>query len=209
MPSTGQIGPLVLVSEGSVAANTRRVEALTGVAGYEHLVGIRNQLREMAGLLRVQESGVVDAARSLTLRLKDQEERIAEFEQRDRTEVAAQVLDGAEEHNGHTLVVVHQQGATPDELRALAFQVRDRVTSGIGVLGSSVGGKAALIAFATDDLVQAGISAGEITAVAARVVGGGGSRDADLAQAGGPKGDDVEAALEVARDAARSALQGV
>jgi alanyl-tRNA synthetase len=209
VPSTGQIGPLVLVSEGSVAANTRRVEALTGVAGYEHMVGIRNQLREMAGLLRVQESGVVDAARGLTLRLKDQEERIGEFEQRARTDVAEQVLAGSEEHNGHTLVVVHQPGATPDELRALAFQVRDRVSSGIGVLGSSVGGKAALIAFATDDLVQAGVSAGEITAVAARVVGGGGSRDADLAQAGGPKGDEVEAALEVARGAAQSALQEV
>ena len=58
------------------------------------------------------------------------------------------------------------------------------------------------------DLVSAGVSAGEITGSAARVVGGGGSRDPELAQAGGPKGDEIEAALEVAREAARTALQG-
>ncbi len=209
VPSTGQIGPLVLVSEGSVAANTRRVEALTGVAGYEHLVGIRRELRNAASVLRVQESGVVDAARSMTIRIKDQEERIAGFEAQTRSETATRVLDDAEVHNGHTLVVLHEPDASPDDLRALAMQVRDRIESGIGILGSNNGGKAALIAFATDDLVAAGVSAGEITAVAARVVGGGGSRDPQLAQAGGPNGADIEAALETARDAARSALQGV
>nr|MDJ0954953.1 alanine--tRNA ligase [Acidimicrobiia bacterium] len=209
VPSTGQVGPLVLVSEGSVAANTRRVEALTGVAGYEHLLGIRSQLRQAASVLRTQDGGVVDAAKALTLRIKDQEERIAEFEQKARTEAAGSALDGAEEHNGHTLLVLLQPEATPDELRALAFQLRDRIDSGIGVLGSAAGGKAALLAFATPDLVAAGVSAGEITGIAARVVGGGGSRDPELAQAGGPNGGEIEAALDAAREAARSALQGV
>ncbi len=209
VPSTGQIGPLVMVSEGSVAANTRRVEALTGVAGYEHLVGIRNQLRDTASLLRVQEGGVLDAARGMTLRLKDQEDRIAEFEAQARSDVAGKVMDDAEDIDGHTLVVVNQPETSPDDLRALAFQIRDKVTSGLGVLGSNVGGKAALVCFATDDLVQAGVSAGEITAIAARAVGGGGSRDPQLAQAGGPNGGEIEAALGAARTAAREALQGV
>jgi alanyl-tRNA synthetase len=207
--STGQIGPLVLVSEGSVAANTRRVEALTGMAGYEHLMQIRDQLRDAASVLRAQESGVADAARTLTLRLRDQEERIAEFEEKTRLETAGRVLDDAETHDGHKLIVLHQEEATPDQLRALAFQLRDRIGSGIGVLGSNVAGKAALLAFVTADLVGAGVSAGEITAAAARVVGGGGSRDPELAQAGGPRGDEIGAALEAARDAARAALEGV
>ncbi len=209
VPSTGQIGPLVLVSEGSVAANTRRVEALTGIAGYEHLLDIRHQLRDTASLLRAQEAGVVDAARALTLRLRDQEERIAEFEDKARLETAGKAVDDAETYNGHKLIVISEPGATPDQLRALAFQLRDRIGSGIGVLGSSVAGKAALLAFATADLVAAGVSAGEITAVAARVVGGGGSRDPELAQAGGPHGEEIDAALEAAREAARAALQGV
>ncbi len=209
VPSTGQIGPLVLVSEGSVAANTRRVEALTGVAGYEYLIGIRNRLRETASILRVQEGGVVDAARGLSLRLKDQEARIAEFEDQARSDVAGRVMDNAEDVNGKTLVVVSQSGLAADDLRALAFQIRDKVRSGVGVLGSNAGGKAALIGFVTEDLVAAGVSAGEIVAVAARVVGGGGSRDPQLSQAGGPNGDEIEAALEAAREAATEALRGV
>ncbi|MDJ0925005.1 MAG: alanine--tRNA ligase [Acidimicrobiia bacterium] len=209
VPSTGQIGPLVLVSEGSVAANTRRVEALTGVAGYEHLLGIRDQLRATAAVLRTQEGGVVAAAQSLAMRAKDQEARLAEFETRARSDVAGRMVDDAESINGKTLVILNQPDTPPDDLRALAFQVRDRLDSGIGVLGSNVAGKAALIAFATDDLVKSGISAGEITAAAARVVGGGGSRDPELAQAGGPAGDQIEAALEAARDAARAVLREV
>jgi alanyl-tRNA synthetase len=208
VPTTGQIGPLVLVSEGSVAANTRRVEALTGIAGYEHLLSIREQLRDTASLLRAQESGVVDATRALTLRLKDQEERIASFEEKARGETAGKVLDDAESYNGHKLIVAVQDAMSPDELRSLAFQLRDRIGSGIGILGSNFEGKAVLLTFATKDLVAAGVSAGEITAVAAKVVGGGGSRDPELSQAGGPRGDEVEAALEVARNAARAALQG-
>ncbi len=152
---------------------------------------------------------MVAAARSLALRVKDQEDRITGFEAQTRSETATRVLDNAEVHNGHTLVVLHEPDTSPDDLRALAMQVRDRIDSGMGILGSNNGGKAALIAFATDDLVAAGVSAGEITAVAARVVGGGGSRDPQLAQAGGPNGADIEVALETARDAARSALQGV
>jgi alanyl-tRNA synthetase len=184
------------------------VEALTGIAGYEHLLSIREQLRDTASLLRAQESGVLDATRALTIRLKEQEERIASFEEKARGETAEKVLDDAESHNGHKLIVVIQDGMSPDELRSLAFQLRDRIGSGIGVLGSNFEGKAALLTFATSDLVEAGVSAGAITAVAARVVGGGGSRDPELSQAGGPRGDEVEAALEVARSAARAALQG-
>ena len=143
------------------------------------------------------------------MRLKDQEARIAEFEDQARSDVAGRVMDNAEDVNGKTLVVVSQSGLAADDLRALAFQIRDKVRSGVGVLGSNAGGKAALIGFVTEDLVAAGVSAGEIVAVAARVVGGGGSRDPQLSQAGGPNGDEIEAALEAAREAATEALRGV
>jgi alanyl-tRNA synthetase len=159
-------------------------------------------------LLRVQENGVVDAARSLTRRIKDQEARIAEFETQARSDVAGAVVEDAETIDGHKLVVVNQPDASPDDLRALAFQIRDKVDSGVGVMGSNNAGKAALVCFVTEDLVKAGVSAGEITAVAARVVSGGGSRDPQLAQAGGPNGNEIEAALEAARAAARDALRG-
>jgi alanyl-tRNA synthetase len=206
VPSTGQIGPLVLVSEGSVAANTRRIEALTGTAGYEYLSAMRGDLERTAAALGTQPGRVVEAAEALALRSKQQEERIEEFEQQSRSAAAKELLDTAEEHNGHRVLVARREGLSGDGLRALAFQVRDRLGSGIGVLGSSVGGKGALIAFVSDDLVAGGVSAGDLIRKPAQLLGGGGSRDERLSQAGGPRGDRIDDALEAARAAARAAV---
>ena len=84
--------------------------------------------------------------------------------------------------------------------------MRDKLGSGIGVIGSAVDGKGAIVAFVTSDLVQAGLSAGDIAAAGATVLGGGGSRDPELSQAGGPNGAEIEAAVSQAATAAQEAL---
>ena len=206
VPTTGQIGPLILVTEGSVAANTRRIDALTGTAGYEYLATLRSDLERTATVLGTQPNRIVEAAESLSLHAKEQEGRIEEFEQQSRSAAAKDLLNQVEDHHGRNVLVARQEGLTGDALRALAFQIRDRLGSGIGVLGSTTEGKGALIAFVSDDLVAAGLSAGEVIAEAAKLLGGGGSRDPRLAQAGGPNGDRLDDALEVARTAARSAV---
>ena len=206
VPTTGQIGPLILVSEGSVAANTRRIEALTGTAGYEYLSAMRSDLERTASALGTQPGRVVEAATSLAARSKEQEERIEQFEEQSRTAEATKLLAGVEEHNGHRVLVSRREGLTGDGLRALAFQVRDRLGSGIGVLGSTTDGKGALIAFVSDDLVAEGISAGDLIGEPAKLLGGGGSRDSRLAQAGGSRGDRLNDALDAAGTAARAAV---
>ena len=206
VPTTGQIGPLIVVSEGSVAANTRRIDAVTGTAGYEYLSALRGDLERTESALGAQPGHVVEAAQALVLRAKEQEERIEQFEQQSRSEAARTLIDQLEEHSGHNVLVARQEDLTGDALRALAFQIRDRLGSGIGVLGSVAEGKGGLIAFISDDLVDAGVSAGELIAPAARLLGGGGSRDPRLAQAGGPHGDRLDDALAVALEAARQAV---
>lgn len=209
VPSTGQVGPLVLVSEGSVGSNIRRVEALTGSAAYDHLADLRRQLEDLSGVLRTQSDNVVSAARSLTQRLKDAEERIGEFEERERAGAAVSLLDGAETIGEASLVSGRVDGAGGDGVRSLAFQIRDRIGSGVGIVGSVTDGKAAIVVFVTDDLVDRRIVAGEIAAAGAAVLGGGGSRDPRLAQAGGPNAEQMDEALVAATDAARDALQGL
>ncbi len=209
VPSTGQIGPLVFVSEGSVGSNIRRVEALTGSAGYEHLVELRSRLSDVSDILKTKPGRVVDAAMSLNDRLKAAETRLGEFEDRDRSDAATSIIASAESVNGHTLAVGRFDGLGADGLRSLAFAVRDRVASGFGVLGSVTDGKAALIVFATQDVVDAGGSAGEIAEAAARALGGGGSRDPKLAQAGGPNTEGMDEAVELGRSEAHSALAGL
>jgi alanyl-tRNA synthetase len=208
VPTTGQVGPLVLLGESSIGANMRRVEAYTGATAYGYVSDLRRALRDTAAHLRVQPDRVVTAAAALVERSKAQEARIAAFEAQARSGVAGRLLEAAEDVDGAAAVVAQvEAGTSPDDLRALAIQVRDRIGTGIAVLGAARDGKAGLVAAASRDLVEAGISAGALLAGPAGVVGGGGSRDPELAQAGGPHGDRIEEALDEARRIVVAALR--
>jgi alanyl-tRNA synthetase len=97
----------------------------------------------------------------------------------------------------------------PDAMRALALQIRDRLGPGVAIVGSVNDGKGALVAAVSKDLVDRGVSAAELIAPAARALGGGGSRDPELAQAGGPNGGGMSEALDLAREAVGSTLGGL
>ncbi len=206
VPSTGQVGPLVLVSEGSVGSNIRRVEALTGSAAYEHLSDLRATLGQVSGVLKTQPDRIVEAAKALAMRVKDTEARLEEFEERDRANVAVTLVKGAEDIDGASLVGGRVDEIGSDGARSLAFQIRDRVGSGVGVVGSLNGGKASLVVVVSDDLVERGVTAGTLAATGAQVLGGGASRDPKLAQAGGPNAGEIDAAIQSAVSAARDAL---
>jgi alanyl-tRNA synthetase len=206
VPSTGQIGPLVLVNEGSVGSNIRRVEGLTGSAAYGHLSQLRANLENIGGILRAQSGKEVDAAISMADKLKAAEQRIGEFEERERTQVADEMLRTAEAVGGASLASGQVDGIGGDGIRALAFQVRDKIGSGIGTFGSVTDGKAAAIVFVTEDLVAKGVSAGAIVGAGAKALGGGGSKDPMLAQAGGPNTDAIGEAVDLMRSAASEAL---
>ena len=204
--TTGQVGPLILVSEGSVAANTRRVEALTGTTAYEYLTGMRRALEQTARVLRTQPGSVVKAAQAMSDRLDQQEERLEAHARQAAAGVAAALVEAGDRHGDAALVVGSRPGLSSDDLRALALQVRHRAGSGITVLGTTREGKGTVIAVVSRDLVDAGVSAADLVRPAAEVLGGGGGRDPEVAQAGGPHGDRLEAALEAARAAGQAAL---
>ena len=204
--TTGQVGPLVLVSEGSVGSNIRRVEALTGSAGYAHLAQLRDRLHEVGSALRAQPGREVDAALSLTERLRLAEQRLEDFAGRERAGAAESIISSAEVVAGSTLASGRFDELGSDGIRSLAFQVRDRIDSGIGVIGSVTDAKAALIVFVTDDLVTRGVSAGDIASAGARALGGGAGRDSKFAQAGGPNAGAIDDAIESARQQATSAI---
>jgi len=204
--TTGQVGPLVVVGESSIGSNLRRIEAYTGAAGYDYFADMRRRLRLAADSLRVRPDEVGEAAASLAERARRQEERIEQFEAQTRSELAADLVASGEGVGEHRLVVSTQPGLSPDALRQLGMQVRDRMGSGIAVLGSARDGKAGLVVVVSKDLVPAGVNASEIAGPAARLLGGGSSRDPELAQAGGPDGDRLGDGLEEAARLARESL---
>ena len=132
---------------------------------------------------------------------------------RARSEASAELAAGAavvKTSSGETmLVVAGVTGVRADELRQLALSVRDRIGDGVVVLGSEADGKGSLVGTVSGELVRAGVSAADIILPAAKLLGGGGSRDPELCQAGGPHGDRLNDALNAAREEAGRALSEV
>ena len=204
--TAGEVGPLVVTGESSIGSNIRRIEALTGEAAYEHLVEVRDALDRAGGLLRAPGREVPDRVERLLGKVSELEDEIEAIRAQRRSDAASE-LAGAAAEIGSARLVVESMGDMPaDQLRQLAMTIRDRIGRGVVVLGSAAGGKGSLVAAVTSDLAGPDVSAGAIIGDAARKLGGGGSRDPELAQAGGPDASALESALEIAREAASKAL---
>ncbi len=203
--TAGEVGPLIVTSEASIGSNIRRIVALTGTAAYEHLVDLRESLDSVGGMLRAPARDIPERVHGLLGRIESLEEQIETMRAERRGELGAELAGSAEEIGDARLVVAYVDDMPPDQLRQLALGVRDRIGPGAVFLGASPGGKGALIGAVSKELVDR-IQAGSVVAEGAGVMGGGGSRDPELAQAGGPDGSKAEAAIDAIREAARRAL---
>lgn len=207
--SSAQVGPLVLLSESSIGANVRRVEALTGMAGFEHLVDLRNSLDNVARTLKAGVGDVSARVEALLEKSSDLEKSLDVYRSRERSELGAELSSSAQSAGDYRFVIARAD-LDGNELRQLAFMVREKLGMGsVVILGSDQGGKGALVGAVTKDLVEAGVSAAELITPAARDLGGGGSRDPELAQAGGPNGANLDTALASARQAVEQALNSL
>jgi alanyl-tRNA synthetase len=204
--ASGEVGPLVVLGEASIGSNIRRVEALTGEAAYRHLVEVRNSLDAAGSLLRAPSAEVPTRIEGLLSKVGELEDEIEAIRAQRRSDLAVELVGEAVEVGSHRCVVAGVGEMPPEQLRQLALGVRERLGSGAVVLGSTSNGKGALVGVLSRDLVESGISAAELIAPAARELGGGGSRDPELAQAGGPNGAALVKAIDVARDEVGRAL---
>jgi len=205
--TAGQVGPLLITSESSIGSNLRRVEALTGIAAYEQLVAWRASLDRAGEMLRVPPGQVVERLESLLERVSGLEEQLAAVSSQKLGALASELSSGAVKVGDVSTVVSEVDDVGSAELRRVALDVRDRIEGpSLVIVGSSADGKGTLIAALSRDLVEKGASAGEILAAPARMLGGGGSRDPELAQAGGPAGNKLGEALDEARTEASRAL---
>lgn len=180
---------------------------MTGMAAYEHLVTMRGALSRTGELLRTPPDQVPERVEQLLDKMSGLEDQLDAIASQRMGELAEDLAAKPETVGSTSLVVADAGQVSGNELRQIALGVRDRVQgSSLVILGSSDGGKGILIGVGSKDLVERGISAGELLTGAARKLGGGGSRDPELAQAGGPNGDELTDALDIARDEAERAL---
>ncbi len=192
----GDIGPVKIVSEGSIGANIRRIEAVTGTRPVELLAEKEQVVALTAERLGVPADQLLAGADKRMAEIKGLRAELAELRQAvssDQSAVLAQqAVDG--------VVVALVEGVDRGQLRDLAIATRDRPGVAAVVLGAAPeGGGAALVAAVTPDSDR---HAGELIAEAAATIGGGGGRDAKLAIAGGRDPSRLEEALSQVRASA-------
>ena len=206
--TSAEVGPLLVTSESSIGSNVRRVQALTGMTAYEHARQVRDGLADVGRFLGVPMSDVPARVRRLAERADELQAELGRLAQRARSDLATELAGRAVRGGDVPWLVAELEDHAAAALREVGVQVRELLGSGVVVLGSKVDGKGALVGVVTRDLIAQGLSAADLVLVGARILGGGGSRDPELSQAGGPKGARVGEALDAIREALSRRLAG-
>ncbi len=203
--NSAEIGLFKVLSEGSSAANMRRIEAVTGPAGVELLRHHDRTLAESAKVLRVPPERVLEA-------VTEQRSRLRELERASRRETTDEAVDlerlasAAIERDGARVLVTKVQVADGKALLEIADRLKNKLGDAAIVLGSTGEGRVDLVASVSPSLVERGVRAGEIVKLAAAEVGGGGGGRDTLARAGGRDPDGLPKAFEAALGAIDTAL---
>lgn len=198
--STGEIGLFDVVAESGIAAGTRRAEALTG-RGAE--VAVRQQ-RDILALLASQINAPFDAlpdkVNALLERQRELERSVDELRRRVAS-FEADDLSGALQIKGFTVVARRTEVEDVPALRAMADSLREKLGSGVGVLGAEFDGKGSFIAVVTEDLIKdRGLKAGDLVRSVAQLTGGSGGGKPHLAQAGARDASKIDDALAAVPD---------
>jgi alanyl-tRNA synthetase len=191
----GDIGVLKIVSEESVAAGVRRIEAVTGIGALEHYQHQANTLRELAGRLNVGEDSVLASVEKLAQTAHSLEKELEAQKRKGALSQLDELFAQAKTIKGVKLVCGEVGNVDRDGLRQLVDSLRQKLGSGVVVLGMPEDGKVALIAGVTKDLT-AKVHAGKLIQALAKQVGGSGGGRPDLAEAGGKDTSALKNALQ-------------
>jgi alanyl-tRNA synthetase len=203
--NTAEVGIFAIVSEGSSAANVRRIEALTGPAAIDWYRERSAELDEAAALLGSPRDALAGARRT-SERLAELEARVSDLGRREAGEEAEALAGEAADVGGINVVTARAHDGDQRALLDLADRVKAKLGDAAVVLGGARDGRVALVASLTPGAIERGLSAAQIVREAAEVIGGGGGGRDDAAQAGGRQPERLDEALETARQAIERGL---
>ncbi len=203
--NTAEVGIFAVVSEGSSAANVRRIEALTGPAAIDWFRQRSAALAE-AGELLGSAQDPVEAARRAADRLSELEGAARWAGAEASRERAGELAGRATEAGGLQVLAERAETADQKQLLELAAGLGSRLGESAIVLGGAGDGRVALVAIFSPGAVERGLSAAEVVREAAAVVGGGGGGRDSVAQAGGRDPAKLDEALAAARRAIEAKL---
>jgi len=195
---SGQLGIIKLLSESSIGAGVRRVEALVGADAYQFLARehvLLNSLTQIIKGARVEELPV--RINDLVSKMRDIEKELSTLRTASAMESASSLISTAKVVAGTTVVVGSlADGIAADNLRLIALDLRARNSNTVVALTSVVDEKIVLVVAVSDDARQSGVKAGALVKLGSAILGGGGGGKDDFAQGGGSDRSKIPAALE-------------
>jgi alanyl-tRNA synthetase len=200
---SGQLGSVKLISEGSVAAGTRRVEGLVGIDAFRFLAREHLLVSQLASAFKVPPDEVPDRVADVVAKLRDAEKQLERLRAEAALAGAAALAAGADELGGIAVVTAEAPpGTAGDDARALALDIRGRLAGRPAVVAVATRGegRATLVIVTTEGARERGVRAGDLVREAAPVVGGRGGGKPDIAQGGGSDPGGVPRALSLVRD---------
>ena len=201
--ASGQLGLIKLLSESSVGAGVRRVEALVGVDAYKYLARehlLLNSLTEIVKGARAEE--LPERISDLLNKIKEIEKELATVRSAQAMSQVGSLAEKAVVVNGISVIATALgDGIAADDLRKIATDLKSRSANSVVALVSVVEGKAVLVAAVSDGAKSAGVKAGALVKIGSAILGGGGGGKDDFAQGGGTNLDQISVALSAITDA--------
>ena len=191
---TGDIGAFRVVSESGIAAGVRRIEALTGESARRRVAEESTVLSRVAAVYRTGVGEIESKARQMQIRTRELERKIDDLQAQLAAGGGAAESPQTEEVGGVQVMVVRKDGVDVGTLRVLLDTLRDRISSGIVVIGGVRESKVTLLAGVTSSLAKT-YSAGQLISHLAPMVGGRGGGKAEMAQGGGSNVECLDDAL--------------
>ena len=193
--TTGEIGLFYIISEHSIGSGLRRIEAVTGRHAEAGVEKYLSDLRAVAQAVGSSTENVVEKVAGAVRNYENERRRVETLERELAGIEAESLVSRAEVINGIKVLAAKVSSRCPDVLREMSDLLRDRLGSGVVVLGTVYEDKPAFVATITQDLAAKGYDAGKLVREVAKAAGGGGGGKPTLAQGSGKDKSKVDEAL--------------
>jgi alanyl-tRNA synthetase len=193
--TTGEVGLFRIVTETASSSGVRRIEALAGESAWRFIRKQEEFFAQVSDFLKVPQSDLISKLKKMVEENEKLKKELQSFKDKEMGEKAKRILNNIKEIRGVKVLSEEISGVSPDELRSMWDDIKEKIGSGLAVLGSRTDGRAYLLVGVTKDLSNK-FHAGNIVKELALLIDGGGGGKPDMAQAGGNRPEKLDQALK-------------
>lgn len=193
--ATGEIGLVKIVSEGGIGAGLRRIEAVAGTEALAYMRSLNEQIQDIALSLKAQPSDLAKRVQGMMNQVKDLEREVQQLTSKLAKSEVEGLLERVKDVEGVPVLAAKVQAQDMDSLRNMADLLKDKLKTGVLVLGAAAEGKVNWVTVVAPQGLS-GLHAGQIIKEVAKITGGGGGGRPDMAQAGGKEPAKLGEALD-------------